>query len=563
MNKIEKFDIMEPERKPQGTTENNETKEKENGEAKNKKKCKFPTAYSMLLIIELIVFILTFIIPKGKFATISFEEYDNGTNYFKVIYPNNTDKSYPANKTILEHFKIIIPIESFEKGYIKKPVSIPNTYEKIKGEKTQFFKLFTYPIAGMIESADILFFLMILGGTLGVLVEMNALTNGLYALARILKGRGFLLFCIIMILISIGGTTFGMAEETLAFYPILMPIFLRSGLDGLLGTIALFSGSLVGTMFSTVNAFAVVIASYSAGIPFTEGIVFRVIGLVIGDLFTIAYCYFYYRRISADETRSICYSIKKDLEDKFLKDKEEEKKDNNIPINDEEASLKSENKTKKDDKKNEFTLIQKIALLFFILGFVIMIIGVSVLGWWFDQMTAVFLVLAIILMIFSCQSEEEAIKYFMKGLGDFASISLAIGLARGVNITLDDGKISDTILYGLSKTLGNVNKVVFGIIMLFIFIILGFFIQSSSGLAVLSMPIFAPLADKVQCPRTLVVNAYMFAQNLDGFIAPTGLLLIVLQIVGIPFNHWIKFIWPFVILLFVLIFILILINTAM
>ena len=113
--------------------------------------------------------------------------------------------------------------------------------------------------------------------------------------------------------------------------------------------------------------------------------------------------------------------------------------------------------------------------------------------------------------------------------------------------------------YGLSKALGNNNKVFFGIIMLFNFIILGLFIQSSSGLAVLSMPIFAPLADKLKCPRTLVVNAYMFAQNLDGFVAPTGLLLIV----GIPFNHWIKFLWAFVIIYFVLIFILILIKTGL
>lgn len=346
MNKMEKFDIMEPERKPEEANENIEANQKENAEPQKKKKCKFPTPYSILLIIEVIVFILTYIIPKGKFSTIT---YNNGN--FIVDYPNNSQAIFQANQTVLNNFQIIIPFENFEKGFIKKAVAIPNTYEKIKGEKTQFLKLFTYPILGMIESADISFFLMILGGTINLLVEMNALTNGLYALARVLKGRGFLLFSIIMVLISICGSTFGMAEEILAFYPILMPIFLKSGLDGMLGTISLLSGSLVGSMFSTVNAFAVVIASYSAGINFSEGIILRIIGLILGDLLTIGYCYFYYRKISADETRSACYGIKKNLEAKFIKDKEEEKSENNILINEEEASLKSDNKSKKNEKK--------------------------------------------------------------------------------------------------------------------------------------------------------------------------------------------------------------------
>ena len=152
---------------------------------------------------------------------------------------------------------------------------------------------------------------MVLGGTISVLVEMKALTNGLYALANILKGKEFLLLCILMVLISIGGTTFGMMEETLAFYPILMPIFLKSKLDGMLGAASLISGALLGTMFSTVNAFAVVIGSYSAGINFTDGIVFRLIGLVIGDALTCGYFYFYYRRIQMDESKSTCYHLKK------------------------------------------------------------------------------------------------------------------------------------------------------------------------------------------------------------------------------------------------------------
>ena len=222
-----------------------------------------------------------------------------------------------------------------------------------------------------------------------------------------------------------------------------------------------------------------------------------------------------------------------------------------------------QNETKKKVSFSKFTLIQKFALIIFVLGFVIMIIVVAVMGWWFPEMTAVFFVIGIILMILSRQEEDEAIKNVTKGVGDFAGVSLIIGLARGINITLEDGKISDTILDSLSGTLVNMNKVAFAIVMLLIFLVLGFFIQSSSGLAVLSMPIFAPLADNAKCTRTLVVNAYMFAQNLIGFISPTGILLIVLQIVGIQYNIWVKFIWPYLVILLIVLMVLIMINSAL
>ena len=125
-------------------------------------------------------------------------------------------------------------------------------------------------------------------------------------------------------------------------------------------------------------------------------------------------------------------------------------------------------------------------------------------------------------MILLGKGEEKAVEIFAKGAGDFASVGIIIGLARGVNITLEKGLVSDTILHSLASTLGDMNKIIFGIVMVFVFMILGFLIQSTSGLAVLAMPIFAPLAENVGCSRTLIVNAYLFGQNLIGFISPTS-----------------------------------------
>ena len=143
-------------------------------------------------------------------------------------------------------------------------------------------------------------------------------------------------------------------------------------------------------------------------------------------------------------------------------------------------------------------------------------------------MSTVFFILAVIFMFMLNKGEEIAIESFMKGAGEFVGVSMVIGIARGINLTLEREKISDTILNSLSNLVDGLPKVAFIMIMFVIYIILGFFIQSMSGLAVLSMPPFAPLADKVHCSRAVVVNVYMFGQLLIGLIAPTGLILIII-----------------------------------
>ena len=531
-NERDNFDINNP-CQPSISTETSTE-----GETKKKSWCKFPTAYTIIVILEVIVFILTYIIPKGRFAKL---EYDDG--YFIITYPWGNGTTIEASEEALKNLSVNIPLSNFENGNIKKPIAIPGTYERIDVDQTDFFQLFVYPIYGLIESSDISFFLLILGGCINVINEMNSFSSGMAALSRITKGREFLLLSLVYTLVSIGGTTFGMAEEILAFYPILMPIFLKNGIDGILGGASLFMGSVIGTMFSTVNAFAVVIASDSAGINFKDGIAFRIINFIIADALTILYFYRYYRKVKINEQFSIVYDIKKELEEKFLS---EEKKENEG----------------KKNKNEEFTLLQKISLLIFLSAFIIMIIGVIALDWWFEYMTATFFACGIILMFLLRKGEEKGIEVFIKGAGDFCGVALIVGLARGINITLDKGDINDTILNSLSNCIDGFPKIIFAILMLIMFVFLGFFIASSSGLAVLSMPVFAPLADEVDINRSVIINAYMFGQNYIQIIAPSGLILIVLQLVGLKFNHWIKFIWPYLIGLFIYLVILMMINTA-
>ena len=550
----------------------NEEQDENKQDTEKKKCCKFPSAYTILIIFEVFVFLLLYVVPKGKYDTI---EYSEGK--FIIKSPITKDLVLNATQKVLDDYGIKIELENFEKGYIKKPIAIPNTYHELEDETTNFYNLFIYPIEGLIDAADISFFLLVLGGNLSLLTEIGAFEGGMRALSQITKGREFILFILVFIIISIGGTVFGMAEEILAFYPILMPLFINSRLDGMLSITPLYMGSKIGFLFSTVNPFSVVLGSYSAGINFIDGIVFRVIAFVIGDVITILYFYYYYRKILKDETKSISYDINKKLRKKWLikekneKDKEEKnEKDKEEKKKDKEEKKEEDKEEKKDKDKNgvdegnedstKFTIRQIITLIIFLGSFSGVVVGVVVLGWWFNQMTAGLFLSAILIIIISGKGESFGIDAFEKGGGDFFGVAMVIGIARGINITLDKGKITDTILYSLSNIVSDLPKFVFSFSMLLIFIFLGFFIQSSSAMAVLAMPIFAPLADNIGCSRALVVNAYVFGQNYIGTIAPVGTILLVLQMVGIKFNYWLKFIWPFMIILFIYLVILIIIN---
>ena len=536
-----------------------------------KKSCSFPTAYSILLIIELIVFILTYIIPKGLYDKIS---YSSEEKLFTIKSYNGTITRHNATQEFLDELQVKIPLDSFIKGYLIDPISIPNTYHLIDEDMTNPLKVITYPIKGCLDSAYIAYFLMVMGGNLNILIEMNALSAGMAALSRVTKGREFLLLILVFIIIAIGGTTFGMAEEILPFYPILMPIFLKSGFDGILAASPLFMGAMIGNMFSTVNTFCVVLASYSAGINFINGIVYRIILFVFGNTIAILYLYIYYRKIRANETSSVVYDVKDEIEKIYLKKNENSEEEFLKKKQNESKERKSKDVNAQNDEKyvveieenliaqnkEKFSIKQKISIILFILGFVVMIAGILVLDWWFEHMASIFMVLGIILMFFYNQGERKGLESFLRGAGDFVGVTLVIGIARGINLTLNEGKISDTILNKLSIAVEGLPAMAFAVILFIIFIFLGIFIQSSSGLAILSMPVFAPLADKVGLPRATVVNTYMFGEYLVSFVTPTGLILIMLSLVQIEYSYWVKFIWPFLVILFVFLILFVMIS---
>lgn len=177
-------------------------------------------------------------------------------------------------------------------------------------------------------------------------------------------------------------------------------------------------------------------------------------------------------------------------------------------------------------------------------------------GWWFPTMASSFLAFAIIIMFLTGTGangigEKGVVDAFVNGASSLVGVSLIIGLARGINLILNEGMISDTILDFSSALVANMSGPIFIIVMLLIYFVLGFIVPSSSGLAVLSMPILAPLADTVEIPRFVVVTAYQFGQYAMLFLAPTGLVMATLQMLDMQYSHWLRFVWPVVVFLLV------------
>ena len=478
----------------------------------------FPTAFTILFLIMLLAIALTWIIPAGAYAKLS---YNPASETLMDNSPQGDISRIPATQEALAKLNINIAVEQFTNGTIRKPIAIPGTYARLEQTPKGLGDVAVSMVKGTIEGADIIVFILVLGGLIGVINKTGAFSAGLVALSHKTRGNEFLFVALVCLVMALGGTTCGLEEEAVAFYPILVPIFLALGYDSIVCVGAIFLAASMGTTFSTINPFSVVIASNAAGIPFTEGLIFRAVGCLVGTLVVIGYLYWYCKKIKANPAFSYTYEDRESFRARFFK----------------EGSM---------DEGVPFTLRRKIILTLFILAFPLMVWGVSMAGWWFPQMAASFLTIAIINIFISGLKGKEAVGAITQGASQLVAGSVIIGLARGVNLVLDQGMISDTILAYASDLVSGMHGAVFAVAQMLVFTLLGLVVPSSSGLAVLSMPIMAPLADTVMIPRYIVVSAYNWGQYAMLFLAPTGLVLVTLQMLGIQFNKWVKFVLPMV-----------------
>ncbi|SEP20252.1 Uncharacterized membrane protein YfcC, ion transporter superfamily [Salinihabitans flavidus] len=455
---------------------------------------RFPTAYTILFALIVLVAVLTWIIPAGQYDREMNEE-------------------------------------------VGREVAVPGTYQTVEANPQGPIDVLLAPIAGFYDpdsyaanAIDVALFVLLLGGFLGVVNATGSIDTGMRSAMRSMEGREIWMIPILMALFAVGGTTYGMAEETLAFYAILLPLVLRAGYDAVTGVAIILIGAGIGVLGSTINPFATIIASDAASIPFTNGMILRFVILIGGLAICVAYVMSYAARVRAERSASVVARQWEAHERHFLKGSSDE------------------------SAEDRLTGTQKIILILFAATFIVMIWGVSSQGWWMAKMGALFLGAAIVIGIIGRLGEKRLTGAFIDGARDLLGVALIIGLARGIVVVMEQGRIADTILHASASMLGELSSVAFISTMFAIEVGMSFFVPSSSGLAVLSMPILAPLADFANVGRDLVVTAYQSANGLVNLINPTFAVVIGGLAIGrVPYDRWIVFIWPLLVILTVFI----------
>ncbi|MGL5123416.1 MAG: YfcC family protein [Fusobacteriaceae bacterium] len=483
----------------------------------NKKKFQMPSSYTVLFILIVLIAILTWIVPAGAYK------------YVDVTASN------------------------------LQPIS--GTYEVIPRTPQGLWEVIMAPIKGFSEAKDIVLFIIIIGGFLGIVMKTGAIDAGVASVIKKFKGKETLMIPIMMVVFALGGTTFGMAEETIAFYAILTPVMLAAGFDTITTVATILFGSGLGCLNATVNPFSTGIASGFAGVSIGEGIFLRggvlIIQLILVSMMIMKYA----KSVKKNPKNSVVFSTR-DVDYEFFL---------------------GENNLKNEDIK-ELTPQRKLVLTLFVLTFITMILGVipwaykfninifetlattlkkipiigKLLGeivplgdWWFSEMTVLFLVMAIIIGKIYGMKEKEIVSNFVDGAREMLGVALIVGLSRGITIVMSAGGMTATVLHLGETYLINLGKIPFIIFTYLFYLPMGFLIPSTSGLATLTMPILAPLGEFAGISKSVVVTAYQSASGIMNLVTPTSAVVMGgLSLVRVDYVTWLKFSSKFLCVIF-------------
>jgi uncharacterized ion transporter superfamily protein YfcC len=478
----------------------------------------FPGPIPILMIVIILAAISTWLLPAGQYNKLSL----TGKTFTMVTETNEI--ALPLTQKTLDSLGIRIKLQKFIDGDIRKPVSVPGSFTKQKRNPQGFINILQAPIKGIVDSIEIILFILIIGGFMFIFEETGAMVKGITWLAHTMRGREHWLIIILTIVFSFFAASYGMAEEALVFYPILVPLFLAAGYDLLVPLAIIFGGTSIGCLPAFSNPFSTIIASNAAGINWMDGLTERLVLWVIVTALLVVYILRYAAKVKKDPTASLVYKIDGEVKPLY------------------EVNISQENTVPKLEWKT------KLLLLIYIATFLTMIAGVVFLGWWTTEMSALFLGSAILIAVITRLNDKTFIREFIKGAASLLSVAFIIGVSRGVTIILNEGHVSDSILYYAANMVHGIQPVFFILGLLVFYIVFSIFIQSSSGMAVLTMPIIGALAILVNVPGREIVNSYMYGMCLMSFLAPTGLILPSLAMVNISLRSWFKFIGPLLVL---------------
>lgn len=501
--------------------------------SKKKKAFKSPSAFSVLFVIIAAMAGLTWVIPSGSYERVDGE--------IKSGSYTQTEKTLQVVEEVEDSKTQISVDDASDKGY---SAEVGDTIELKQG----IWDIFLSPIKGMAERLDVIIFVLVLGGFLGVVMKTGALDASIGALLKKMNGQEKWLIPILMTLFAIGGTTYGMQEEAVAFYALVIPIMLAAGYNTMTAVMVIVLGAGSGVLASTVNPFSTGIAAENAGVALGNILAPQGIILVLTLLASIIFTMRYAAKVKAG---------------KYKEDTEK-------------AS-----KIKALDMSNipEFTLERKFVMGIFATTFLIMVISlipwgdfkielfdeihkwlidlpvvgnifgvqhnVSLGNWYFNEISALFLIsTALIKVLYSEKFKEEDISVvdtFLAGVADLLSVALIIAVAAAIGVIMKAGGIQDTIVYWGESMLSGVHSGIVGVLAFIFYIPMSFIIPSSSGLATATMPIIAPVSELSGAGREVAVVAFATASGILNMIAPTiASLLAGLSIAGVSYKNWVK-----------------------
>lgn len=409
------------------------------------------------------------------------------------------------------------------------------------------------PINGLNEAIDIAIFVLLIGGFLGVTTYTGALDAGIGSVVEKLQGRELVLIPVLMFIFSLGGTSFGMAEETIAFAALVTTTMIVAGFDPLVSVATLILGSGCGVLGSTVNPFLVstsIGALNGVGIEVNQVIVIGTgIALWLSSLLISIYFVMKYAK-----------KVQKDKSATLLSEKE---------MNDAKEAFIG---NKDSEEVVEFTTKRRIVLGLFALTFIVMVAAIipweefgvtifaktdfltgSALGsWWFSELAMWFVIMSVIIGLVYQMKEQEIVSAFMNGAADMVGVALVIGVSKGISVMMSTTGLDNYVLSSASSLLNGMSPIVFTIVAFIIYMVLSFFVPSTSGLAGLSMPIFGPLAVSLGFSSEVIISIFSAGSGLVNLVTPTsGVIMGALAIAKVDYASWVKFVSKVLVAIFI------------
>ncbi len=475
----------------------------------------FPSAFTVLAVVTLGVWLLAFVVPTGAYR-MSEETGGPIPGSYRTV-----DAGLSFGDRLMELF--LAPV---------------NGLYGVRASEGGFIG--PYETGELFGAAGVFLFVVAIGIFITMSMRTGAIDMGIAHVAHRYGSRGAVLIVILMVLFSLGGTTEGMAEETLGFYALVVPLMLSLGYDRMVAAATILVGAGIGVLASTVNPFATGVASDAAGISIGDGIGLRALMYLVLVPVGVLYVLRYARRVRKDPDSSLTSPQPEDAD---------VAKRGVGGVGVMTARQKS--------------VIAVVALTFAFMIFAIVPWAQVVNGpnadsyawqldWYFPELAALFIVMSIVVGVIGGLGEKGLTDTLVRGAGDFIGVGLIIVLARGVTVIMNNSQITDTVLHSMENAVDNTSSGIFGALMFLINVPLAFLVPSTSGHAALAMPILAPLADFANVPRAMVVTAFQSASGIVNLITPTSAVVMGgLALAKVRYDEYLRFVLPLVVFLLV------------